>query len=60
MRNSLDSVAAAMADAFYRETESRKVKWDHMAPSDRSLWRLMARIAAEKLADQPTYRIAAE
>jgi len=44
----VDTVAAKMADAYYRETEQRKRKWGHLTPSERSLWRLLSRIAEEE------------
>ena len=45
----IDAIAAKMAEIFYRQTEDRKVKWEQLAPSDRSLWRLIAKAMKEEM-----------
>ena len=47
----IDGLAACLAAVYFKETQARKVKWGHMAPGDRSLWRLIARAAKEYLED---------
>lgn len=52
MPDYLDVIAAKLADVFYRETEQRKVKWGHLSASDRSLWRLIARVAEREFSQE--------
>lgn len=47
-----ETLAAKLADVFYKETEQRKAKWEYLPPVDRSLWRLMARAAFEHVRDK--------
>lgn len=49
MPNEIDALAARLADVFHRETEHRKVKWGHLTPEERGIWRLIARVAAREL-----------
>jgi hypothetical protein len=47
----IDTIAARMAQIYYRQAEDRKVLWEHLAPSDRSMWRLVARGALDVQAE---------
>ena len=43
-----DTIPAKLAGIYHRQTEGRKVKWEHLPPGDRSLWRLIARVGMKE------------
>jgi hypothetical protein len=55
MEDDVETVAKLLGELYVRETEGRKVKWQHFAPVDRSHWRLIARVALDEI--QPSWRL---
>jgi hypothetical protein len=43
----VDRLAERMARQYIKETTFATQKWEKMTPAERSLWRLLARAAAE-------------